>query len=502
MRLSEMLSGLPGANVIRDCDVTGVTYDSRLVEPGFAFVAVTGTRLDGHFFVPGAIQAGAGAVIAERDVPVPAHIGFATVVDDRKALSWVSMRFYDHPSRELLVAGVTGTKGKTTTCHLLKHVLDAAGEVTGLISTAGNLVGSQEKPVTRTTPESSDLQRLLREMVQAGCSAAVVEVSSHALSLSRVGDVLFDVAVLTNIGRDHLDFHLTMEDYVAAKGRLFNMVSMRTPDKTRVLPSVSIINMDDAHYSEFASLAATGLVTYGLSDDALIRAGDIRPDQRGSSLSLFFGRRKEEIRLSFPGAFNVYNALAAAAAGFGLGLPVDAIVQGLESARGVKGRAQLIDEAKEFAVVVDYAHTPESLGDILSASREVGQGRLIGVFGCGGDRDKGKRPLMGKIAGDLCDLVVITNDNPRTEDEEQILDEIEEGLRGSSQASYLRIKDRREAIFEAIERARPGDTVVIAGKGHETSQTFKDKIVHFDDAEVAREAILTVTGAKKVDDER
>lgn len=500
MRLSDILSGLPGARVIRDCNVTGVTYDSRLVEPGSAFVAVTGTRLDGHSFVPGAVQAGAGGIIAERDVSVPAHTGFAIVADSRKALSWVSMRFYGHPSRELLVAGVTGTKGKTTTCHLLKHVLDAAGEAAGLVSTAGNLVGCQERPVSRTTPESSDLQRLLREMVQAGCSAAVVEVSSHALSLHRANDVLFDVAILTNIGRDHLDFHLTMEDYIAAKGRLFSMVSRRTRDKARVLPSVSVINMDDPYYSEFASLAATGLVTYGLAADALIRASDIRSDQRGSSFNLFFGHRKEEIRLSLPGAFNVYNALAAAAAGFGLGLPVDAIVQGLESARGVRGRAQLIDEAKEFAVVVDYAHTPESLGDILSASREVSQGRLIAVFGCGGDRDKGKRPLMGKIAGDLCDVVVITNDNPRTEDEDQILDQIEEGIGRSSCASYLRIKDRREAIFEAIGRARPGDTVVIAGKGHETSQTFKDKIVHFDDAEVAREAILSVTGAKKADD--
>lgn len=496
MRLSDMLSGLGGSRVLKDCEARGITYDSRKVEPGFVYVSVSGTRFDGQAFVPEALSRGAAGVIAEAEMAVPEGVGMGVVENARKALSWASANFYRHPSRELLVLGVTGTKGKTTTCHMLRDVLEAAGEKTGLISSMKYLVGDVEKPVDRTTPRSSDLHGFMREMVDVGCTAAVLEVSSHALALFRVSDVLFDVALLTNIGRDHLDFHLTEEDYVASKALLFGMLHDSPKVKTRALPSVSIINRDDEYYSRFASLAPTGLVTYGLSQDALIRAEDIQPDPKGTTFSLLFGRRKERVRLNMPGSFNVYNALSSAAAGFSLGIPVHSIVEGLEAARAVKGRAQIIDVAREFAVIVDFAHTPESLRSILTSSREVGKGRLIVVFGCNGDRDRTKRPIMGKIAGDLCDFVVMTTGNPRSEDEDAILDEVEAGIKQSPSASYVRIKDRRRAIYEAIKSAQPGDTVVIAGKGHETYQEFRDRRIPFDDAKVAEETILAVTAER------
>jgi UDP-N-acetylmuramoyl-L-alanyl-D-glutamate--2,6-diaminopimelate ligase len=491
MRLSDILRETGGVRLVRDASMTGIAYDSRAVKPGFLFVAIPGTELDGRKFIPEAARMGASAVVTEGEgVPdgVGADMGFAAVPDARRALSQASNLFYGEPSKSLLVVGVTGTKGKTTTCHLVKSVLDECGEETGLIGTVHNIVGDEERPVQRTTPESTDLASLMREMVDVGSTAVTMEVSSHALALYRVEDVVFDAAVFTNIGRDHLDFHRTMEDYAGSKRRLFEMLE-KSRRKGRGGP-VAALNADDPYAGFFAQGLKDPAVTYGLSPRAHVWADGIALGRTGTEFTAAFGGRREGVRLALPGQFNVYNALAAAAVAFGLGKDPARIAEGLSAARRVRGRVEVVPGPGDYSVWVDYAHTPESLKDILDLARETTGSRVIAVFGCGGDRDSGKRPVMGRIAGDIADLTIITDDNPRTEDEDRILDQIEAGISESIGASrFLRIKDRREAIIEAIGRAHPGDIVVLAGKGHETYQQFKDRTVHFDDVEEALSAM-------------
>jgi UDP-N-acetylmuramoyl-L-alanyl-D-glutamate--2,6-diaminopimelate ligase len=500
MKLSELLRDSPGASVLRDAYVTGIAYDSRAVKPGNAFFAIVGFKEDGRRYIPQALEKGASAVVTVFEpggvlpdgTVLPDRIGAASVQDPRRALSGASAAFYGYPSRELAVVGITGTKGKTTTCHVMKSVLDACGEKSGLIGTVHNVVGDEERPVTRTTPESADLHSLHREMVTKGCTAVAMEVSSHALELCRVEDILFDAAVFTNMGWDHLDFHGTMESYAEAKARLFQLLGKAAGAKQRKLPLTAAINADDPYAELFAKRAEGRVVLYGLGQNAEVRAVDVAADSRGTDLTLVMGTYKKRIRTSLLGRFNVYNLLAAAATAYGLGFDCGSIARGLEAARGVRGRVELVDGAQPYSVWVDYAHTPESLRDILSLAREMAGNRVIAVVGCGGDRDKGRRPVMGKIAGDMADYTVLTDDNPRTEDPDEILDQIEEGIKASrGKDAYTRIRDRRLAINEAIERALPGDIVVLAGKGHETYQAFKDETVHFDDAEEARKAIRT-----------
>ncbi|HHW26889.1 MAG TPA: UDP-N-acetylmuramoyl-L-alanyl-D-glutamate--2,6-diaminopimelate ligase [Firmicutes bacterium] len=492
MRFSELLRDVKGARLLGDSIVTGISYDSRRVMPGHVFVAVKGERTDGHLFIPQAIEKGASAVIVEdesRAVENPG-VAVALVPDSRLALSLAAKAFFKDPSAELLVVGITGTKGKTTTCHLVKSVLDASGERTGLIGTVHNIVGQEIRPVTHTTPESSDLQNLFRDMVEAGCTAATMEVSSHALAMGRVKHIRFDAAVLTNIGRDHLDYHGTLERYMEAKATLFSELGL-SGEKRRDIPPVSVLNVDDEAYEYFRGKVRTRLVTYGMSPSAEVRCLELVLDREGSRFVLALGDWERKLRLSLPGRFNVMNALAAAAVGYGLGMDKDAIVKGLEACPPVRGRVETVPGAKEFSIWVDYAHTPESLKGVLETAREMTQGRVIAVFGCGGDRDKGKRPIMGQIAAQLCELTIITNDNPRTEDPEAILDDIERGFESvPGEHRHLRISDRREAIREAVARAKPGDIVVIAGKGHETYQIIGDRVNHFDDVEEAREAVL------------
>ena len=496
MLLSEALRETKGSRVYRDISVAGVAYDSRAVRPGFLFVAIPGTQLDGRKFIPDACSRGASAIVAESDgIPegVGPDIGFASVPDARRALSQISNLFYGEPSRSLLVVGVTGTKGKTTTCHLLKSVLDACGEKTGLIGTVHNIVGDEERPVRRTTPESTDLAALMREMVDAGSTAVTMEVSSHALSLMRVEDIAFDGAVITNIGRDHLDFHGTMENYVAAKRHLFELLCP-SGAKGRGGP-VAAVNLDDPYAGRFLGISGGREVTYGLTPDAEVSARDLSMDPARTSFTLVFPTASERVSMPLPGRFNVYNALAAASVAYGLGKSPQSIALGLSRAPKVKGRVEVVPGPGNYSVWVDYAHTPESLRDVLALAREMAGGKVIAVFGCGGDRDRGKRPVMGRISGDMADFTIITDDNPRTENEDFILDQIEEGiLQSRGSRAYLRVKDRRQAIREAVMRAGDGDIVVLAGKGHETYQEFADRTIHFDDAEEALAAMRERAG--------
>jgi len=495
MLLSQLLKGFSGATVYRDKKVSGISHDSRKISKGDLFVAISGYKFDGHAFISDAVSKGASAVVAERLINVPPDIGLAVVSNARLALSHISSIFYDNPSKDLLVVGITGTKGKTTTCHMVKSVLDAGGERTGLIGSVHNIVGDEVRPVTRTTPESLELHKLQREMVDKGCTAVCMEVSSHALALHRVSHIQFDIALFTNIGRDHLDFHGTMENYVKTKAKFFEMVSaVDRPKETVATEPFCVINADDPYSRYFSSKTRTRVISYGFSPEADVRAEDVSTGLTGSSFTVLFGGRKEKLFIHLPGKFNIINALSACAVGFGLSIDKDKIFSAVSSLKGVPGRAEVIPLAEDFSVWVDYAHTPESLRNILTTARDIAEGRVIAVFGCGGERDKGKRPLMGKVAAEICDVVIITNDNPRSEDEDEILDQIEEGIKASTPRSgnfiYKRIKDRREAIREAVRIAQKGDIVVLAGKGHETYQVFKDKTVYFDDSQEARKAVM------------
>ncbi len=492
--LSEIVSGMTGIQVLKDAQVTGVSYDSRTVKSGDLFVAIKGFRFDGHEFLEDALRKGAAAILVEkgRELPQTAS-GVALARDTRLALAMVSAAFYGHPSRKLTVIGVTGTKGKTTTTHLIRNVLRQAGIETGLIGTVHNLVGDEVLPVFHTTPEAPELQALLAQMVSAGCSAVVMEVSSHALVLNRVDQTAFDVAVLTNIGRDHLDFHRSFEDYLDAKKKLFRMLREshpgHPPDR-----KFAVVNMDDPEWAGFVQVSPVRCITFGIEKEAMVRGYDISLRPADTEFSLAMGGRSLRVRLSLPGRFNVYNALAAASVAHGMGIDIKTVVAALESSRSVRGRAEVVDEGQAFTVLVDYAHTPDSLENVLEMIRETSRGQVIVIFGCGGDRDRGKRPLMGKVAATLADYVILTSDNPRSEDPEAIMDEIEAGVMEAlrSHAGGMRIKNYRkivnrfDAIKEGILMARPGDVVLIAGKGHETYQVFKDKIVAFDDVAVAR----------------
>lgn len=509
VELARLLTALPTYQLVGDVSlaagdmgvrVSGIAYDSRVVRPGELFVAVRGMREDGHKYAADAVARGAVAVVGEELVELPAGAaGVMQIVvsDSRDALSRLSAEFYRHPSRQLRVIGVTGTKGKTSTTYLIKAILEAAGERVGLIGTIQNLIGGDALPARRTTPESTDLQELLRRMVDEKVDSVVMEVSSHALALKRVQDVSFDVAVFTNIGRDHLDFHATPEEYLVAKKILFQSLRPYREDSGEAPVKVrrfAAINRDNHAWDEVAA-AVTGVpvFTYGVDSlQADIRAHIQDIALAGTRVTLDLPSGPLELALQLIGKFNVYNAVAAAAVGIGLEIPPETIKAGLESVTGVPGRFQRIRMGQPFEVVVDYAHTPDSLEQVLQAGRELHPRRLLVAFGCGGDRDRGKRPLMGSVAARWADQVFITSDNPRSEDPESICRQIEEGyLRELNRVAteHAVIVDRRKAIEAAIKAARPGDLVVIAGKGHETYQEFARGRIHFDDAEVARQVL-------------
>ena len=480
------LIGVPASSATRgDFNITGVAYDSRRVEPGQIFVALKGAHADGAVFAREATARGAAAVVAEQPAPSDVQAPWATVEDARLALALLAAAFYGHPSSEMQVVGITGTNGKTTTAYLLASIFEAAGIRCGLIGTVGYRIGQEMRDAAHTTPEAPEVQRLLREMVDDGCGACAMEVSSHALALRRVDGTTYSAGVFTNLTRDHLDFHTDMEAYFSAKRRLFDMLPPGAP---------SLVNLDDPRAAALVE-AADRPVTYAVNRPADITPGPLSFSLDGLIFDIRTPRGTVHARSSLVGRPNVYNILAAVSTATALGLSFDAIERGVTALAGVPGRFQVVSSPKdEFTVVVDYAHTDDALRNLLETARPLTRGRLITVFGCGGDRDRTKRPLMGAVAGRLSDLVVITSDNPRTEDPARIIEEIQRGItadtRRDSGQRCLALAARGEAIARAIELARPGDVVLLAGKGHEKYQIVGDRSIPFDDVAAAREALL------------
>jgi UDP-N-acetylmuramoyl-L-alanyl-D-glutamate--2,6-diaminopimelate ligase len=493
MKLSELVEGVSGATVRGDpgTEIRGLAYHTRDVVDGTLFFCIPGSTHDGHAFAPAAVAAGAAALVCERYTgePVPQVV----VPGVRRAMALMAARWYGRPSRALRVVGVTGTNGKTTTAHLVAGVFAASGLPAGLLGTVVNRIGGIEHPVKLTTAESLDLQRMFAEMVAAGDKACALEVSSHALAQDRAAGIDFDAVVFSNLTRDHLDYHKDLDDYYAAKRRLF------LPDERRNGEAVAVVNVDD----EFgARLAGECRPAYGdalwtcaidgapgANADVVARDLDLRAD--GSAFTLSCPRLGLDARvtLRLAARFNVENALAAAAACLALGLPPEAVLGGLSVTEGVSGRFEAVRAGQLFSVVVDYSHTPDSLENALLAARAVTDGRVLVVFGCGGDRDRGKRPLMGAIGARLADRSFVTSDNPRSEEPLAIIDEIVAGIPDDRAGTVVVEPDRRQAIRIALSEALPGDTVLIAGKGHEQGQIVGDRRIPFDDRTVAEEEL-------------
>ena len=473
MRLDQLSGRLDAPRIEGDpsTEVVGLAYDSRKVEPGWLYFCVPGEVADGHSFAPDAISSGASVLVVDH--PLGLGVTEVEVPAVRAAMAPIAAAFEGDPTSSLTVAGITGTNGKTTTAFLLRDLLEADGRRTGLIGTVHQVVGGREEEVERTTPESVDLQATFRRMLDAGDSACVMEVSSHALDQHRADAIGFDLAIFTNLTQDHLDYHGDMESYFLAKRRLFEME-----------PGVALVNADDPYGQRLALEFEAATFSTG-SSEADFTATEIEFDGSGSRFNVTFPGGRLAVEVPLAGAFNVSNALAALAGAISLGIAPEVAARGLAGASPVPGRLEPVDEGQDFAVFVDYAHTPDSVVNVLEAARELTPGRLITVIGAGGDRDRGKRPLMGKAAGSLSDLTVVTSDNPRSEPPEQIVSEVAAGVPDGVEVAVE--VDRDQAIGIAIEAAGPGDTVVIAGKGHEQGQEFEDgRKIPFDDREVAR----------------
>jgi UDP-N-acetylmuramoyl-L-alanyl-D-glutamate--2,6-diaminopimelate ligase len=496
MRLADLLAAVPplsgdgrtgaraaGAPVLLgpgDREVTGLAYHSQQVQPGDLFAALRGQSQDGHRYAADAVRRGAHALLVDH--PLPAlDVAQVVVPDTRRALAHLAAAFYGSPAEDLWVCGVTGTNGKTTTTYLIEAILSRAGRGAAVIGTLG--VRALGRPVefhatTPTTPEAPDLHRLLRDLRAAGVSHVVMEVTSHALELARVEACRFRAAVFTNLTQDHLDFHGDLARYREAKSRLFAMVD---PD------GASVVNADDPSGAAMSGRSRARVWTYGMDPSALVRGEDLELTPRGTRLAVTWPGGRAPVVLPLPGRFNVSNALAAFAAGLAAGIDPETIRAALEAAPSVPGRFEPVDEGQEFAVIVDYAHTPDSLEKALRLAGELARGRCLVVFGCGGDRDRTKRPVMGRIATDLADYAIFTSDNPRSEDPGAIIREIASGAPG--RRNFESEPDRRRAIERGIAMARPGDVLVIAGKGHETYQILGDRVIEFDDRVVAREVL-------------
>jgi UDP-N-acetylmuramoyl-L-alanyl-D-glutamate--2,6-diaminopimelate ligase len=486
MTLREVLAGAAVAEWIDEAgvEVTGLAYDNRAIEPGDLFFCVRGQTADGHDFAPEAIAAGAAALVVERRLGL--DIPQAVVASSRATMAPAAVAFYGDPTAELRLAGITGTNGKTTTAFLTRHLLESAGVRTGLLGTVKRIVGGVSEDVERTTPEAIDLQRTFRRMLDMGDHACVMEVSSHALALHRTDGVRFAVAAFTNLTQDHLDFHGGMEDYFASKRRLFDGAQR---------PPVAVVNVDDPYGARLARELGSGgpeLMTFSMAGArAQLRAEDVAFDAAGAHFTCLAPEGEFDVRLPLPGHFNVANALAALAIARSLGVPLESGAAAIAEAERVPGRMEPIDEGQPYAVLVDYAHTPDSVENVLRAARRLTEGRVIAVLGAGGDRDREKRPLMGGAAGRLADVAIVTSDNPRSEEPEAIISQILEGMSGPGVVAEVEAEaDRRAAIGRALSLARAGDAVVIAGKGHEQGQEFEGgRKIPFDDREVAREEL-------------
>ncbi|HYX29598.1 MAG TPA: UDP-N-acetylmuramoyl-L-alanyl-D-glutamate--2,6-diaminopimelate ligase [Pyrinomonadaceae bacterium] len=477
--------------------VTDVTHDSREAKPGSLFAAVRGELFDAHKFIPQVMQQGAIGVISELDRPADFNRAWIKVEDIRRAMAVAAAEVHHHPSRELKLVGITGTNGKTTCAYLIASIPEAAGEPVAMTGTVEYRLGPERKKADRTTPEAPHMQRLLRQAVEIGCRTAVMECSSQAMDFYRCDELDYEVAVFTNLTRDHLDYHKTMENYWYAKQRLFD-------GRLGSRPKTSVINVDDGHGVELANrLQGEGLrvITYAVKSEANITARNAEFSLDGMRFRLEItsgsadtpwhaGSARTQIDFQSPlvGPPHIYNTLAAVASGLALGYSLDVITKALSQCAGAPGRFERVPHDADFAVVVDYAHSDDALLNVLRTAREVTKGKIITVFGCGGDRDRSKRAPMGEAAGSLSDVVILTSDNPRTEDPNRILGDAEEGIRKTGKP-FEKIADRREAIHRAIAQATTGDLVLIAGKGHEDYQIIGRDVFHFDDKEVAREAL-------------
>ena len=477
-----------------DIYIRDVTADSRAVREGSLFFCLSGAKVDGHDFVEDAVKKGAVAIVAEKKIKIPTGATVIYVESTRKAMEDMVPYFFDYPSRKMRMVAVTGTNGKTTTTHIISHIFRTAGYKTGVIGTIHALIGDREVPTHNTTPDVIDLQRLLYEMAEEKVEYVCMEVSSHALAMGRVSGCEFDTAVFTNLTEDHLDYHKTMENYAKAKAKLFNMVSAAGQFKKN---KTAWINQDDEYTDVMESAIQNKKIctchTYGMTDKSDLRIFSTEFTSKKSAFRLKFDNKEYLVNTKLAGRFNIYNCVAAAGVALSEGLPVEIIVRALKTFQSVPGRFELIDEGQSFTVVVDYAHTPDGLEKILTTAREISRGRVITVFGCGGDRDKLKRPIMGRIAAKYADIVIITNDNPRTENPLEIIEEVKAGVMDESDKKpflqYETEPDRRKAIRKAISLAEEKDVVIIAGKGHENYQILGNRTIHFDDREEARMAL-------------
>lgn len=501
--LSELLKFLHVLRVEGKSNVAvkGLAYHSKQVRPGSIFFCLKGTKADGHDFIAQAVAAGAVAVIIEEERKVQGAVK-VLVPNVRMAMAAISQLFYDSPAAKLRLIGVTGTNGKTTTTYLIEAIMAEQGYKTGLLGTIKYQIGRDTLPVLATTPEAPDLQQALHLMVKSSVRYAIVEVSSHALELNRVSGCDFNLAVLTNVTDDHLDFHQTRSRYLAAKGKLFSQLGGSFYKDSR--PRFAVLNRDDADYEYFLRLSTVQPVSYGIKNPADIRAQDVEVKDSGVKYRLLSPWGEAVFSLKLTGYFNIYNALAATSVALLEGIGLEEIKEALEKIEGVPGRFERIDLGQDFAVIVDYAHTPDGLDNILQTAREFCRGKIITVFGCGGERDRAKRPVMGKIAGRYSDYCILTSDNPRREDPWQIIHEVEAGLKEVKPTGngYTIQPDRYEAIRLGIELARPGDMVIIAGKGHEDYQIFSDHTTPFSDREVAAKIVTRRQNRRSIPEKR
>ncbi len=475
MKLSHLTKDIPvvGGNVPLQTDVGGISYDSRKVNPGDAFFCIAGSETDGLNYAGDAVKSGAVCCICERapgeDIP---HI---LVEDARKAMALAAARFYGEPGKKLKVIGITGTNGKTTTAAMTARLINfCLGAKVGVIGTTGAYYGENCIDVERTTPESVDLQRILCIMYEAGCEFAVMEVSSHGLCLDRVYGIPFFCGIFTNLTEDHLDFHGTMDAYAAAKAKLFSMCQS------------SVINADDAYGGVMKECAAGRVFEYSAKCAGDLRAENISHSDGNTEFTACLKNERYNVRVGIPGMFTVYNALAAMSAALLAGGDFKSVCRGMNGCGGVPGRAETVRAGQDFNIIIDYAHTPDALENIIGAMRDTARGRIITLFGCGGDREREKRPIMGAIACRMSDFVVVTSDNPRTEEPHDIIVEILSGMKYTD-TPYTVIPDRRQAICHALDLAKPGDTVIVAGKGHETYQILGKTKIHFDEREIIKE---------------
>lgn len=495
MMLDKLIEDLSFSSFTGDkgLEIEGVQYDSRLIRPGHLFVAVKGHDLDGHTYIQDAIKNGAVAVVTEKPSEIGKDIAEIRVQDSRKSLSKLAARFYGDPCKDLRIIGITGTNGKTTTSYIIESILEAANKKPGVIGTVNYRFAGKEYPTAVTTPESLDLMRIIREMANDGVSHVVLEVSSHALQQGRTGDCHFNTAIFTNLSRDHLDYHNTMEEYFQAKSILFRELHLGRKEQ---IP-VAVINADDPKGEELKALTKTETLTYGLLEDAQVKAKNISTDKEGIRATLAAPSGEIEIGSGLIGEVNIYNILAAASAALSMGIGLEEISGGIRKLKAVPGRLEKVPNNKGLAILVDYAHTPDALLKAQKTVRPLTEGRLITVFGCGGNRDRGKRYEMGLSAGQNSDIVIITSDNPRNENPEAIIEQIENGIYSSGlpKASeselaetgkgYIIEADRRKAIRQAVAMAGSRDTILIAGKGHEDYQIIGNEKKHFDDREEA-----------------